>query len=138
MPLTALIGVLCFLPQHSVFQGQHSYCTCFRMPEHSGQLMPDILAQAFNAIALGMKRVSSASSGRGGVENGDVVVAPRPQALRSSKRDRGQPEHYDPTQNGRLMQLTASQQRPPVCSPSPSHPRSLDQSTAHQQNEMCN
>ncbi|BDA46316.1 probable Bromodomain adjacent to zinc finger domain protein 1A at N-terminal half [Coccomyxa sp. Obi] len=69
--------------------------------------------KAFNAIALGMKRASSASSGRGGMENGDVVAPPRPQALRSSKRDRGQPEHYDPTQNGRQMQLTASQQRPP-------------------------
>ena len=84
--------------------------------------------QAFNAILLGMKRASSASSGRGGVENGDVVAAPRPQALRSSKRDRGQPEHYDPMQNGRQMQLTASQQRPPVCS----LPCSFNQMAGHQ------
>lgn len=90
--------------------------------------------QAFNAIALGMKRASSASSGRSGVENGDVAMAPRPQELRSSKRDRGQPEHYDPTQNGRQMQLTASQQRPPVCSPWAPLPSSFNQMAAHQQN----
>jgi hypothetical protein len=76
----------------------------------------NMLTQAYNAIALGMKRASSGSGGRGSgaMENGDVVAPPRPQALRSSKRDRGQPEHYDPSQDGRSVQLAASQQRPAV------------------------
>lgn len=71
------------------------------------------LRQAYNAIVLGMKRAGSAGSGRGAHENGDAAPA-RPQALRSSKRERGQPEHYDPSQDGRRVQLTASQQRPAV------------------------